>query len=286
MTSVFSGIVGNTPLIKITDKIYGKLETYSPTGSVKDRMISYIVSDAIASGLISEDTVFCEATSGNTGISLSAVAASLGCECIIFMPSDMSEERRQMMKTFGAKIVDAPPSDFASAIEQRDNFLKKNPKSWSPFQFSNPKNIECHELITGPEIMRDVSSLGKKWGFFVHGAGTGGTFEGVKRFLKNKSSDTQMCLVEPVESPHGIQGIADGKDFLTIAELADHRAKVKTSDAIKKASDFAAGYGIFIGISAGANLCAAHYVEENFNFDGIIVTMLCDRGERYLSIVQ
>ncbi|NDB85636.1 MAG: pyridoxal-phosphate dependent enzyme [Alphaproteobacteria bacterium] len=131
----FNRICGNTPLIKINKQLYAKLETYNPTGSVKDRMISYVVDKAVANKEIGTDTVLVEATSGNSGISLAAVAASMGLKCVIFMPSNMSEERKQMMRSYGAEIVEAPPSDFIAAINMRDDYLANNPNSWSPKQY-------------------------------------------------------------------------------------------------------------------------------------------------------
>ena len=141
-------LIGKTPLIKISPHIYAKLETYNPAGSVKDRMISYIVDRERLFGRIKEDTILCEATSGNTGIALSMMAAHYGLECLIFMPKNMSEERRQMMHIYGAKIIDAPENDFVGAIAMRDQFLLANPKAWSPKQFSNNYNIICHQTIT------------------------------------------------------------------------------------------------------------------------------------------
>ena len=177
-------ICGGTPLIKVSDRVYGKLETYSPTGSVKDRMITYVVRKAIASGQITKQTILCEATSGNTGIALSAVAASLGLRCVIFMPENMSIERKQMMSIYGSEIIEAPASDFDAAIEMRNQFLKNTPSSWSPMQFSNRDNIECHMNETAPEILKQA---GPGWVAFIHGSGTGGTIEGVRRFIKSEN---------------------------------------------------------------------------------------------------
>ena len=128
-----SSVCGNTPLIRISEKLYAKLETYNPTGSVKDRMISFVVDEAVRRGEIGPGTTLCDATSGNTGIALSAVAASMGHSCKIFMPKNMSEERKQMMRVFGAEIVDAPEDDFDAAIEMRDQFLLSNNNSWCIF---------------------------------------------------------------------------------------------------------------------------------------------------------
>jgi len=282
--SICAELSGGTPLIRISDKLYGKLETYNPSGSVKDRMICYVTEKALERGEIGSHTTLCDATSGNTGIALSMVAASLGLECVIFMPSNMSEERKQMMRVYGAQIVDAPPNDFTRAIEMRDEFLNSTPNTWSPNQFHNPENIECHLVTTGPEILSNVNDLGTGWAAFVHGAGTGGTIEGVRRFLKKAKMPTKVVMVQPEESPHGIQGIADGKEFLALDADMDEIIKVKTEKAIQRSKEFAKESGILVGISAGANILASEkWLREN-DFPGIVVTMLCDRGERYMSI--
>jgi len=282
-------LCGNTPLVKIGVNIYGKLETYNPTGSVKDRMISYVVDKARHSGQITEKTIFCEATSGNTGIALAAAAANLSLPCYIFMPSNMSEERRQMMEIYGATIINAPDNDFLAAIEMRDMFLLANEHAWSPMQFSNPSNIECHKLITAREITSQVAQLGKKWEAFIHGSGTGGTIEGVRQYLDENpygevNERTKVCMVVPAEDPHGIQGIGDGKDFLANPEDMDDVIVVTTKDAKHRAKRLARETGLFVGISSGANIVASEKWLEMNDTTGIVVTMLCDRGERYMSI--
>ena len=277
-------IVGRTPLVKISDKLWAKLETYNPSGSVKDRMITWIVSEAVESGKITHDTVLCDATSGNTGIALSLMAATLDLPCYIFMPKNMSEERKQMMRVFGAVVIDAPDDDFEGAIQMRDKFLADNLTAWSPMQFSNPLNVVCHEKTTGPEVLSGANGLGQKLEAFVHGAGTGGTIEGVRRYLKKQGRGAKVLMVKPSESPHGIQGIADGKDFLASPEDMDGVIEVETRAAINRAKKLATEKGLLVGISSGANVLAAErWIEEN-DPEGIVITMLCDRGERYMSI--
>ena len=279
-----TSLCGNTPLVKINDRLYAKLETFNPSGSVKDRMISYVVKAAQERGEIGPKTILCDATSGNTGIALSMVAASLGLKCIIFMPCNMSEERKQMMRVYGAEIIDAPADDFTRAIEMRDEYLAATEDTWSPMQFSNPENIECHFTTTAPEICSDVSTRGLYLSAFIHGSGTGGTIEGVRRFLKHAGNEAKVIMVQPEESPHGIQGIADGKEFLALDADMDQIIKVKTVDAIARAERLAEEMGLLVGISSGANVLASErWIEEN-DPKGVVVTVLCDRGERYMSI--
>ena len=280
-------LAGRTPLIKLSDKLYAKLETYNPTGSVKDRMVSYVVDRAIEAGEINKShKILCEATSGNTGIALSAVAAALGFECVIFMPENMSEERKQMMRVYGARIIEAPADDFEGAIAMRDEFLSTNEQAWSPMQFSNPVNIECHRIVTAREIHGQVEELGwdSKWSAFVHGSGTGGTIEGVRQYCAYNQMSTRVVMTVPAEAPHGIQGIGDGRDFLAHPDKMDGVEIIKTQDAIDRAQLFAKSTGILVGISSGANILASErWIKEN-DPQGIVVTMLCDRGERYMSI--
>jgi len=282
----FSSICGNTPFVKISEKLYAKLETYNPTGSVKDRMISYVVNKAIKNNEIVSDTVLVEATSGNSGIALAAVAASMGLKCIIFMPSNMSTERKHMMKVYGADIVEAPPSDFLAAIAMRDEYLKNHSNAWSPKQFSNPDNIECHLENTAPEISLKLWLMNSKWNAFIHGSGTGGTIEGVRQYVRSKyrGDYVKVCMVVPEETNHGIQGIGDGKDFLADPSNMDLVLPVSTAEALDRAKKLAKETGLLVGISSGANLVASERYLSNNTVDGIVVTMLCDRGERYMSI--
>ena len=209
----------HTPLIKLTNKIYAKLETYQPTGSVKDRMVGYLVNDALRNHQIMPGfTKLIEATSGNTGISLASQAAKLCCPCTIIMPNNMSEQRKQMMKAFGAHIIEVGNNDFTGAIALRDKIIKDSTKDlevWCPYQFANLLNIECHFKTTAEEIHTQTTNKDLDWNAFVHGAGTGGTMMGVKQYIDANKLDVKCVLTTPAESAeeHGIQGINDGADF-------------------------------------------------------------------------
>ena len=271
--------------MKISDNIYAKLETYNPSGSVKDRMISFLVGRAIDRGDISESSVFVEATSGNTGIALSMFGAALGISTIIIMPSNMSLERKQMMRSYGAKIIEVGPSDFKGAIDLRMKMCESDNKFWSPMQFENQENIDCHKMITGPEIANQIALHGE-WSAFISGAGTGGTLSGVQNYIRTSGLNTKTILMSPLEDAthHGIQGVNDGADFLLDKSSIDLEISVSTEEAIERAMRLSKETGLLVGISSGANIVAAENYVANFEVKGNVVTMLCDRGERYLSI--
>ena len=276
-----------TPLIKITDKIYAKLETYQPTGSVKDRMVSYIVDHAYSENQIMPGyTKFIEATSGNTGIALAAQAAKYSCPCEIIMPRNMSNQRKQMMRAFGAKIIEVGDNDFKGAIALRDMMIEKSKPLdvWCPYQFENPLNVQCHFETTADEICCQATDLDVLWDVFVHGAGTGGTMMGVKKYIDYHDLGVKCVLTTPAESAetHGIQGINDGADFLLDRRLMDNIVRVSTEEAINRMKAYARQSGILVGISSGANLVAAETYVEKYSPKGIVITVLCDRGERYL----
>ena len=277
-----SRLVGNTPLIQIDNKIFGKLETYNPSGSVKDRLVTYLVEEALRRDVLNRDSKLIEATSGNTGISLSMVGANLGLPVTIIMPSDMSEERRQMIRCYGAHIIDVPANDFDGAIALKKEMMESDESYWSPNQFSNPTNIECHFLTTAHEIHKQA---GPNWTAFIHGAGTGGTIMGVKKYVDSLGLPVKVCLVTPAEDPHGIQGIGDGRDFLVKRDLLDDVYEITTEEAVERMKRFALETGCLVGISSGANILAAERWVEKNNPEGVVITMLCDRGERYLSLL-
>ena len=278
---MLKNLVGNTPLIELSSGILVKLETYNPTGSIKDRIISYIVRKAVESKEIKPGMTLVEATSGNTGIALSAMGSHIGHKVKIIMPSNMSEERKQMMRLFGAEIVEVAPHDFKGAITLRDQMVKEG--CWSPNQFENELNIECHFKTTADEIHRELQTAGEVWGAFVSGAGTGGTMMGIQKYVEWRGLGTQLIFMKPAEKEHGIQGVGDGGDYLLDQNLLTHTVEIKTQDAVKKSKSLSKQLGIPIGISGAANVLAAEWYEKNHLIHGKTVTILCDRGERYMS---
>ena len=278
-------VTGQTPLIPIGNgMIWGKLETHNRTGSVKDRMINYIMNVALQYKNVKPGiTTVVEATSGNTGISLASYASSINCPCKIIMPQNMSEQRKDMMRAFGAEIIETGDNDFMGAMAIRDEILKDE-DVFSPMQFSNPLNVDCHYNITAPEIYDQCVDLMLDWRTFVHGSGTGGTMMGMKRYIDDNGLAIKCVLTQPAEdnSSHGIQGINDGDDFLLDRSLMDATISIKTEDAIKRMKQFWQETGILVGISSGANILAAENYLKTFNPPGILITVLCDRGERYL----
>tara|TARA_R110002074_G_scaffold78458_1_gene177533 strand:+ start:170 stop:1060 length:891 start_codon:yes stop_codon:yes gene_type:complete len=290
-----SDYVGNTPLIpiKIENKtIWGKAELMNPGGSVKDRMATFILNDAEMRGLIEKGSTLIEATSGNTGISFAMLAAERGYTMKIVMPSNMSEERKKIFNFYGAQLIQVDPGDFDGAIELRDNLAESN--GWfNCNQFHNPLNIQAHYITTGPEIYnqyKEENGEDKQPDVLIMGTGTGGTIMGTGKFLKDMWPNIKIVAVEPAESPvmsggesglHGIQGIGDGSKFLVDLDFVDEVVTIKTDDAREYAKNLSKN-GLFVGISAGANVKAAsQWLEKNNKQNAI--TILCDRGERYFS---
>ena len=284
--------IGNTPLIKITDKIYAKAELFNPTGSIKDRPASYIINNAEKKGLLKKGDTIIEATSGNMGVSFAWLAAERGYKCVIVMPNNMSLERKQTLQYYGAELIEVDAGNFDEAIRLRDELAEKN--GWfNCNQFANPLNIESHRNTTAVEINHQVySEMYNYIEAFVSGTGTGGTLMGAGLKLKELTPDMKIVAVEPEESPvmsggepglHGIQGIGDGSKFLVDLTFVDEIVTIKTEDAKERARQLAREHGIFVGISAGANILASEKWVEKNNPEGIVVTFLCDRGDRYFS---
>jgi cysteine synthase A len=287
--------VGKTPLVKLAHlsekhgvQLYGKCEFMNPSGSVKDRAAYAMIHDALDSGLITKDSHIVEPTSVNTGIALAFICASLGIKLTLTMPESMSLERRQLLKAYGAHLDLTPAHLGMTGAIERANALKTD-HVFIPQQFENQSNPDMHYKTTGPEILSDIDV-----DVFVAGVGTGGTISGVSKYLKEHRSITAIA-VEPKDSPvisggepgpHMIQGIGAGfipKNFNRA--IIDEVLTISNNDAMQMASYMATNEGLLCGISAGANVHAALEVAKRPENRGKnVVTILCDSGERYLSM--
>ena len=293
--------IGNTPLVELTyfeeeyqlqGKLYAKIESFNPGGSVKDRIAVAMILDAEKKGQIKKDTFIIEPTSGNTGIGLAMVCAAKGYHLIIVMPDSMSVERRSLLRAYGAELVlTEGPKGMPGAIEKAKELKKEYKKSFMPSQFSNEANPEMHFKTTGPEIYQDTDG---KVDFFVGGVGTGGTISGVGKYLKSKKKDVKVIAVEPESSPvlsrgekgpHNIQGIGAGfiPDTLDTS-IYDEIYTVSNDEAMKRGKECARKQGLLVGISSGAAIAAAIRLGQKEEAKGkVIVVLLPDTGERYLS---
>ena len=294
-------LIGNTPLVELVNyeannnleaTIVGKVESFNPAGSIKDRIAKAMIDDALERGVIDGDTVLIEPTSGNTGIGLAAIAAARGMRLIIAMPETMSIERRNLMKAYGAELVLTDGAQgMKGAIARADELAAEIPNSFIVGQFTNPANPAIHEVTTGPEIWEATDG---QVDIFVAGVGTGGTVSGTGAYLKRMNPDVQVVAVEPASSPvltegragaHKIQGIGAGfvPDTLDTA-VYDEVIAVEDEDAFAVGRELAAKEGLLVGISSGAALAGTAAVAARPELAGKkIVTLLPDTGERYLS---
>ena len=288
-----SDFVGNTPFVQLSEKIYAKLESVNPGGSIKDRPVKWIIDDAEKNRLLSIGDTIIEATSGNTGIALAMIGAERGYKIKIVMPCDMSDERKVLLKMFGAELIEVDEGDFEQAINLKDEIVKQK-GYFSLNQFDNPLNIECHYKTTFKELLSHSLTIGKYISAFISGTGTGGTIMGVQKGFSEFDTRVKMIAVEPAESPvmsggekglHGIQGIGDGSQFLVDLNKINEIMTVSTNDAKERCKGLAIDNGLLVGISAGANILAAERWVKKNNPDGIVFTILCDRGERYCSML-
>lgn len=282
--------VGKTPLVQLSmggGRIFAKLEKNNPAASIKDRVAYGMIEDAVARGALKPGMKIVEPTSGNTGIALAMVGRQMGYEVAIVMPASMSDERKALIRSFGAKLILIEEGGMQGAVDKA-NEMAATGEYFMPDQFNNPANPRIHELTTGPEIL---SALDGDVSVFVAGIGTGGTVTGVGRALKAKNPEAYVVGVEPAESPlitenradaHKIQGI--GANFIPgnyDPEVVDEVITVAGDDAIAMAKKLSAEEGLSVGISSGANVLAAVKLAERF--DGNIVTVLPDAAERYMS---
>ena len=298
-----SNLIGNTPLLAIEffyknklRTIYAKTENLNMTGSIKDRMALHIIKKAYKRGNINKGTEIIEATSGNTGISFSAIGRALGHQVIIYMPDWMSRERIELIKSLGAKInlVSKEEGGFLGSINMAEEYAKSNENTFLPRQFSNEDNSTAHYETSGPEIWWQLRFRSLKPDAFVAGVGTGGTIMGVGRYLKEMHPVVKIHPLEPANSPtlttghkvgkHRIQGISD--EFIpSIVDLnsLDHIVSVDDGDAIIMAQKLAAQLGIGVGISSGANFVGALKIQNELGDEAVVVTVFPDSNKKYLS---
>ncbi|WP_417912174.1 cysteine synthase A [Candidatus Electronema sp. TJ] len=291
--------VGNTPLVRLNRfssgcgaEIAVKLESANPLGSVKDRVAAAMIEAAEQAGLIGPDTLIVEPTSGNTGIGLAFVCAARGYRLLLAMPETMSLERRKLLTYLGAELVLTPgPLGMKGAIARAQELLQENKNAWMPNQFENPVNPAMHYRTTGPEIWRQTDG---RVDFLVAGVGTGGTISGVGKFLKEQNPALRLIAVEPAASPvlsggqpgpHKIQGIGAGfVPKILATSLIDEIVQISNDEAMEAARSLAKQEGILCGISSGAAAAAARKIAARAENAGkLIVTVLPDTGERYLS---
>ena len=296
-----AGFIGNTPLMEASNlektldlnaTVLLKLEYLNPAGSVKDRAAIYMIEDAEKRGILKENSVIIEPTSGNTGIGLASAAAVKGYRLILTMPETMSVERRNILKAYGAEIVLTDGAlGMKGSIEKAEELAKQYENSFIPDQFSNPANARAHYETTGPEIWNDTDG---KVDIFVACVGTGGTITGIGEYLKEKNPDIKVIAVEPSDSPllsggkagpHKIQGI--GANFvpsLLNTEIYDEIMTVEADEAFSTAKTLSKKEGILVGISSGAALSAAiKLAQREENKEKNIVVLLPDSGDRYYS---
>ena len=298
-----SHLVGNTPLLVIACRfrgeprtLYAKAENLNLTGSIKDRMAVYILRQAYLRGILQPGAAIAEATSGNTGIAFAAVGRALGHPVTIFMPEWMSQERKDLIRSLGARVrlVSHEEGGFLGSIKLSEEFAARTPGVFLPRQFSNEDNVAAHMESTGPEIWWQLRHSGLRPDAFVAGVGTGGTVMGVGQFLRHVNPHVKVYPLEPANSPtlstghkvgkHRVQGISD--EFIPpICKLdsLDEVVDVDDGDAILMAQKLANQLGLGVGISSGANFLGALLVQEKLGADAIVVTVFPDDNKKYLS---
>ncbi len=291
--------IGHTPLVRLnrlskpgSATIYGKVEFFNPGGSVKDRICLNMINEAERQGKLKPGGTIVEPTSGNTGIGLALISAVRGYKLILVMPESMSMERASLLSSYGAQLVLTPAWEgMKGSIREAESLLAQNPSYFMPDQFSNPANPAMHRMTTAPEILEAMDG---KIDAFVAAVGTGGTITGCGEVFKERNPDVRIVAVEPAGSPvlsggepgpHKIQGIGAG--FIPTVlnrKVIDRVITVTDDEAYQTAKRISKQEGILVGISAGANVFAAQTVAEELGPGKNVVTILCDTGERYISI--
>jgi cysteine synthase A len=289
-------LIGNTPLVPLHFQaegltIYAKCEFLNPSGSIKDRFARHVILDAERRGLLKTDSIILECTSGNTGIALAMVGAAKGYQVAILMSETASQERRWIMQQFGAKLIlFQTSSGYQTGIRLAQEMAEKEPRYFLPRQFENPLNAEDHEHTTGVEILQQVPG---PIGAFVAGYGTGGTLAGIGRALKQSYPKAKVIAMEPAEAAllcgempccHFIEGVTGGfiPPLLRTAPL-DDEIKIRSEEALEMAKRLNREFGLAVGTSSGANVAAALAVARTLPAKEKVVTILCDRAERYFS---
>ena len=304
MANIYTAVdqmIGHTPLLELTHleeqeqlaaKVYAKLEYFNPAGSVKDRAALYMINDAEERGVLKPGATIIEPTSGNTGIGLAMIATARGYKAIIVMPDTMSQERRLLMKAYGAELVLTDGAKgMKGAIEKAKELAAETPNSFIPSQFDNPANALAHRETTGPEIWEDTDG---EVDIFVSGVGTGGTVTGVGEYLKSKNPAVHVVAVEPASSAvlstgvagsHKIQGIGAGfVPSVLNTHIYDEIITVENDDAVALGARIGKSEGVLVGISSGAAVWAAiQLAKRPENAGKKIVVLLPDTGDRYLS---
>ncbi len=287
-------IIGNTPIVKLpNENIYIKMEKFNPGGSVKDRTAYGLITDAIDKKLLKNDSIIVEPTSGNTGIGLALIGRLLGYKVVIIMPETMSEERRTLIKSYGATLILTEGSGgMSGAIKRANELVLEDKRYFMPDQFNNKANSEIHYLTTGNEIIKQVSDLD----IFVAGVGTGGTLTGVSRRLQEYNKNIISIAAEPSSSAvlsgekagkHKIQGIGAGfVPGIYNGKYANDIIRVSDEDAENTAVEVSKLTGMLVGISTGANVYASRMIAKKYGPDKKIVTISPDGGEKYLSMIN
>lgn len=285
--------IGNTPLLaldrlatSVRPAVYAKAEFMNPSGSVKDRAAANMIQDGLASGKLSEGKTILDATSGNTGIAYAMLGASLGFKVKLFLPANASAERKQIMRAFGAEIVETDPLEGADGayLAALAEYEKSPGRYFYPDQYNNPANWQAHFNGTGLEIFRQTNA---KVTHFVASTGTTGTLMGTARRLKKENPDIKIITVQPDSPMHGIEGTKHLASTISPgiydASILDGSVEVSTEEAYLTSKALAEKEGIFVGISSGANVAGALKIAQELGKDAVIATILCDNGFRYLS---